>query len=366
MRKLNIFIRVCIAILLALGIIYLSSLVPFIFTPLLSFFSIIITPLLISGFFYYLLRPLIGYLERKKLNRTISILLLYAISFVLLVFFFIGVWPALKTQLQNLAHNAPYLISSTNKHIDQLMQNELVASWVPEDINISEKITEYLNKGFIWVSNSVTGMFGFLSNFAIVLFTFPIMLFYMLKEGSKFKNTLVRLFPARYREDGRSVLDDIDQALSDFIVGRVIVNVALGVLMYIGFLIIGLPYALLLTVIAVLMNFIPFFGAILSSIPIVIVGLIESPATAIWSLIIILAAQQVQDNLIAPYVFGKKLSIHPLTTIVLVLVGGDIAGIVGFLLVIPVYVIVKIVAVKMYELYVKTRGSKEEVPPAQS
>jgi predicted PurR-regulated permease PerM len=114
------------------------------------------------------------------------------------------------------------------------------------------------------------------------------------------------------------------------------------------------------------MNFIPFFGAILSSIPIVIVGLIESPATAIWSLIIILAAQQVQDNLIAPYVFGKKLSIHPLTTIVLVLVGGDIAGIVGFLLVIPVYVIVKIVAVKMYELYVKTRGSKEEVPPAQS
>jgi predicted PurR-regulated permease PerM len=113
------------------------------------------------------------------------------------------------------------------------------------------------------------------------------------------------------------------------------------------------------------MNFIPFFGAILSSIPIVIVGLIESPATAIWSLIIILAAQQVQDNLIAPYVFGKKLSIHPLTTIVLVLVGGDIAGIVGFLLVIPVYVIVKIVAVKMYELYVKTRGSKEEAPPVQ-
>ena len=76
--------------------------------------------------------------------------------------------------------------------------------------------------------------------------------------------------------------------------------------MYIGFLIIGLPYALLLTVVAVIMNFVPFIGAIVSSIPIVIIGLIQSPSVAIWSLIIILVAQQIQDNLVAPYVFGKS------------------------------------------------------------
>lgn len=364
MKRLNAFIRICIAVLLVLGIIYLSSLVPFIFTPLLSFLSIMITPILLSGFFYYLLRPLIDFLERKKWNRTLSVLLIYAISAVLIMLFFIGVWPSLKTQLQNLVHNAPYLFNAMNTQLDELSNNEWLSSWLPADIDISGQITEFLNNGFIVVKNSVSGLFTFVSDFAIVLFTFPIFLFYMLKEGGKFNNSLVRLFPARYREDGRSILGDIDQALSGFIVGRVIVNVALGVLMYIGFLIIGLPYALLLTLIAVIMNFIPFIGAILSSIPIVIIGLIESPATAIWSLIIILVSQQIQDNLIAPYVFGKKLAIHPLTTIILVLVGGDIAGIVGFLLVIPVYVIVKIVAVKMYELYKKTRENKKESPSA--
>lgn len=155
-------------------------------------------------------------------------------------------------------------------------------------------------------------------------------------------------------------MSEIDSALSGFIVGRVLVNLALGVLMYIGFLIIGLQYALLLTVIAVVMNFVPFIGAILSSIPIFIIGFIQSPSIAVWSIIIVLVAQQIQDNLIAPYIFGKKLDIHPLTTIILVLVGGDIGGIIAILLIIPLYMIVKIVLTKVYNLFVKNQRVEVE------
>jgi len=125
--------------------------------------------------------------------------------------------------------------------------------------------------------------------------------------------------------------------------------------MYIGVLIIGLPYALLLTVIAVIMNFVPFIGAIVSSVPIVIMGLVVSPSVAIWSLIIILVAQQIQDNLVAPYVFGKKLDIHPLTTIILVLGAGDLGGIIAILIIIPVYMIVKILLVRIYNLFFKDK-----------
>lgn len=157
------------------------------------------------------------------------------------------------------------------------------------------------------------------------------------------------------------MMSEIDSALSGFIVGRVLVNLALGVLMYIGFLIIGLQYALLLTVIAVVMNFVPFFGAILSSIPIFIIGFIQSPSIAVWAIIIVLLAQQIQDNIIAPYIFGKKLDIHPLTTIILVLVGGDIGGIIAILLIIPLYMIVKIVLTKAYNLFVKRQKVEESL-----
>lgn len=354
--KMNKFYKVCIGVILVLIIIYLGSLVDFIFKPILSLFSLlIIVPVLLAGFFYYLIRPLVNYLEKLKLRRTIAILLLYVVFAIMIVGFIWGVWPSLSKQVEALERNAPALFNSLANQLEKLESYPLLASIFPEDTNTLTQITEYLNKGFSLLSNYITGLFSFFSNFAIILFTFPIFLYYMLKEGGKFGKKIVSFMPKRFREEGLETMNDIDKALSNFIVGKVLVNLALGVLMYIGFIFIGLPYALLLTVIAVIMNFIPFVGAILSSVPIVIVGLVESPSVAIWSLVIILVAQQIQDNLIAPYIFGKQLEIHPLTTIVLVFAGGDLFGIVGILVIIPVYMVIKIIVTRVYARFFKDK-----------
>lgn len=351
MTKLNDFNRYCISIILFLVIVYLGAKVNFIFKPIVSLFTVITIPLMLSVFFYYLLRPLVDQMERYKINRTLAILLIYAAIAIMLVVFGILVWPPLREQLTMLADNAPSLFDSLNDQVKELEQNELWSRFIPVDRSPLSALTQYLNKGYTFVSNYITGMFALFSNIAIILIIFPIILFYMLKEGSRFSHAIVNLVPVRFRKDAAEVVNDIDEALSSFIVGKVIINLSLGVLMYIGFLIIDLPYALLLAVVAVILNFIPFIGSFLSSIPIVIIAFIESPSTAIWSVVIITAAQQIQDNLIAPYVYGKQLDIHPLTTIILVLIGGDLAGIIGILIVIPVYMIVKIVATKAYRLF---------------
>ncbi|PWW36693.1 MULTISPECIES: AI-2E family transporter [Paenibacillus] len=355
MFKVNSFVRFSIALALILINIYLLSRVSFIFQPLVTMLTVITVPMMLSVFFYYLLRPLVNYMEKKKLNRTLSILLIYLVFGILFALFIIGLWPSLREQLINLVENAPNLINSLSLQLKELEQNGVITAMFPEGSTPFSQITEYINKGFTFVTNYVSGFFSLISSFAIVLFTFPIILFYMLKQGEKFGRKLVHIAPKRFQKDSRDVVLEIDQALSGFIVGRVLVNLALGVLMYIGFLIIGLPYALLLTVIAVIMNFVPFIGAILSSVPIVIMGLVVSPSVAIWSLIIILVAQQIQDNLVAPYVFGKKLDIHPLTTIILVLGAGDLGGIIAILIIIPVYMIVKIILVRIYQLFFKDK-----------
>lgn len=356
---MNKFFKVCIGIILVLVIVYLGSLVDFIFKPVLALFSLlIIVPVLLAGFFYYLLRPLVNFLEKHKLNRSLAIILIYVVIAFMLAGFIWGVWPSLSRQLEALEKNAPNLFISLAKQLEKLEDYPFLANFFPEDKSTLTQITEYLNKGFVFLSNYLTGLFSFFSNFAIILFTFPIFLYYMLKEGGKFGKAIVSFMPKRFREEGTETMNDIDKALSNFIVGKVLVNLALGVLMYIGFIIIGLPYALLLTVIAVIMNFIPFVGAILSSIPIVIIGLVESPSVAIWSLIIILVAQQIQDNLVAPYIFGKQLDIHPLTTIVLVFAGGDLFGIVGILVVIPVYMVIKIVVTRVYFRFFKDKWER--------
>ncbi|MDK8190818.1 AI-2E family transporter [Paenibacillus sp. UMB7766-LJ446] len=355
MFKVNSFVRFSIALALILINIYLLSRVSFIFQPLVTMITVITVPMMLSAFFYYLLRPLVNYMEKKKLNRTLSILLIYLVFGILFALFIIGLWPSLREQLVNLVENAPNLLNSLSLQLKELEQNGAITALFPEGSTPFSQITDYINKGFTFVTNYVSGFFSLISSFAIVLFTFPIILFYMLKQGEKFGRKLVHIAPKRFQKDSREVVLEIDQALSGFIVGRVLVNLALGVLMYIGFLIIGLPYALLLTVIAVIMNFVPFIGAILSSVPIVIMGLVVSPSVAIWSLVIILVAQQIQDNLVAPYVFGKKLDIHPLTTIILVLGAGDLGGIIAILIIIPVYMIVKIILVRIYQLFFKDK-----------
>lgn len=355
MVRLNHFIKICIAVFMVLAIVYVGSLVDFVFKPILSLVTIITVPLMLSVFFYYLLLPLVNWMEKKKINRGIAILLIYLAIAILLAGLFIGVWPSLRTQLLNLLHNAPSLFNALNEQLEELEQSGFLADFVPADVSPLTQLTNYLNKGFTFLTNYVTGLVSVISNIAVVLFIFPVILFYMLKESGGFGKMLVRMTPRRFHGDATEVVTDINQSLSSFIVGRVLINLALGVLMYIGFLIIGLPYALLLTVVAVIMNFIPFIGAILSAVPIVIIGFIESPSIAIWSLVVIFAAQQIQDNLIAPYIFGKQLDIHPITTIVLVLVGGDLAGIIGILLIIPIYMIIKIIVRKVYGLFFKQK-----------
>jgi len=350
------FYRICSAILLLLLIVYLGDKVSFIFRPLTSLLHIVIVPLLVAGFFYYLLRPLVDFMEKHNMKRSIAVLLIYtAIAFVL-GGFSVLVWPSLREQLWNFVEDTPSLVTSLSNQLGQLKNNRFLSAYLPDDGEILAKISDYLSEGITQVSDYVSGLFTVVSNVVIVLATFPIMLYYMLKEGSKFGTNLTMLLPRAYRKDGEEAVHEIDEALSGYIVGRVIVNVALGILMYIGFVIIGLPYALLLTVVSVILNFIPYVGALLAAVPVVIVGFIESPSMAIWSLVIIVVAQQIQDNLISPYVYGKQLDIHPLTTVILLLVGADLWNILGMIIIIPLYMILKIILRKLQQRVVEERA----------
>ena len=342
-------------VLILLAIVYVFSLVRPFFRPMEAVIGALMIPILLSGFFYYLLRPLVQYMEKHKIRRSLAILILYVVLAILAMAFIAVVWPMLQAQLINLVQNIPQFISLLEERLQEWGDLPFLASILPSDSGLAADFSKYLSQGITFLTTYLSSFCSFLSQFAIVMFTFPILLYYMLKEGHRFKRSLVKLSPIRYRKEVYRAATEMDKALNDYIIGRVIVNAALGVLMFIGFLIIGLPYALLLTTIAVIMNFIPLFGAIISAIPIVIIGLIESPSTGIWALVIILVAQQIQDNVISPYVFGKKLDIHPVTTILLVLGSGNWFGIIGMLIVIPVYMLLKIAWRRIYKLFLRSQ-----------
>ncbi|CAM3537706.1 MULTISPECIES: AI-2E family transporter [Saccharibacillus] len=344
---------------LVLLIILLGTMVKFIFTPVVSLVSSLVVPLLIAAFFYYPLRPLVRFLERKKLKRSWSVMLIFVVFILLIVGASFWVWPTLRDQVESFVTNAPQLAQDAVYQLQQLQNNPTFSRFLPSDAGqnqeLLDRLSGVLDTSLTWLSDNITGMFSFLSSFVLVIATFPILLYFLLRDDHRLPPYLMKLFPANNKEDGKAMLGEMDDALNGFIAGRVIVNLMLCVLLYIGFLIIGLPYSLLLVLISFFLNFIPFIGAFLAGVPVGIVGLIESPSMALWSIVIVVVAQLVQNNLLEPLVFGKQLDMHPLTVIVLLLVGGDVMGILGMLICIPIYMVVKIAIRHIYQMYIKSK-----------
>ena len=131
----------------------------------------------------------------------------------------------------------------------------------------------------------------------------------------------------------------------------------MGILSYIGFLIIGLDYALLLSIFIMVFNIIPWLGPFIGAIPAVIVGLLDSPLMMLEVLVIIVIVQQIESLLVSPQVMGRKLALSPLAIILIVLVAGRLSGLLGIILAIPVFTILKIIAAHIYEHYKKKRNN---------
>lgn len=349
------FYRRALGTIMILTIIYLIHKVKFIFNPLETLVQILIVPFTISGFLYYLLRPIVQFLEARKLNRMLSILLIYLLFAGLVALFLILVWPPLQKQIIDFGNNIPKLVTSLEAQFNAIRDNRLMSMLQTENTQLMEKVTEYVNQGLKEASGYVSHVVTFLNDFFIVVGTVPIMLYYMLKEDHRVRPALLRTVPKTYRSEAQSVLSEIDGMLKGFIAGRMISAIVLAIMSFVGFWIIGLPYPLLLAIVGALFSFIPYFGALLGAIPCVIVAFTVSPTMVIGVIIIVVAAQQIEGNLVSPYIYGKTINIHPLTTIILLLIAGDFAGILGMILAIPTYMVAKIVIVKIYRIYMDSK-----------
>jgi predicted PurR-regulated permease PerM len=348
--------RVLYSIVFLLLIIWLGSKVSFIFQPLVIFVQTLFFPFLVSGVLFYLFRPIVRFLHHFKVPRGVSILLLYLLvigAFVLLGFL---IGPLLTSQFDALVNNFPTMLEAAKIRFAELNQNP----WVNEYINwndISNSVINYLKTSYTMIGSNLAGFFGIVTDILLVFVTVPFILFYMLKEGEKAAPYMLRILPDREREHGVLILSDLDNALSSFIKGQVLVCISVGLIVLVGYLIIGMPYALLLALIAMFTNVIPYIGPLLGLIPAIIVASIHSPSMVIKVLIVVLIAQQLEGQFVTPRVLGKNLNIHPLTIILLLLVSGSLAGFFGLILAIPTYAVLKVIVSHTY-LLIKLRNQK--------
>ncbi|MDQ0258002.1 putative PurR-regulated permease PerM [Evansella vedderi] len=359
------FYRFLIAVILILIIVYLSTLVSFIFRPLVVFLQTVFIPFLVAGVLFYLFRPVVNLLHKNKVPKVLAILIIYIGFIGLLVGFFFLIGPPLQRQVMNLADNMPVLINEVRKFVEQLLEIEVVEEFFQQSDNfsierISENITSVLGEAIDFISTNVATVVGAVTNALLMFIMIPFMLFYILKDGHKMPNQVLRFFPEKQQIEGKRILGDMDRALGSYIQGQIFVSFCVGVLMYISYLIIGIEYSLVLALVAMLTNLIPFIGPWIGAVPAVIVALITSPMMAIWVIVAIVVVQQIESNLISPQIMGKVLAVHPLTILILILVAGRFAGFIGFLIAVPTYAVLKVIVSHTYRLWQLKKKAKEE------
>ncbi|MDQ0190515.1 AI-2E family transporter [Alicyclobacillus cycloheptanicus] len=313
----------------------------------------LVIPFLIALVITYLLEPLVNLLTARKVPRGIAIIVIYCAFVLLVIVAVLNAIPMVNRQFAQLGEHLPALIAQANHWLDELNQRkqylpEAVRKGLESALTQSEQhVTEYAASVLSMVNSTVNALF--------IIVTVPFIAFYMLKDAKAIGRGMVRLAPLRYREEVAAVLSAVDQTFGSYVRGQLLVMLAVGVLTYAGLLVVHMPYALLLALFLAIADLIPYIGPIIGAAPALLLALAISPQMALKVLIVNVIVQQCEGNLLSPQIMGRTLKLHPLSIVAALLIGGEVGGVLGLMVAVPVLAVCKVVWQTVREL----RGGDE-------
>ncbi len=355
-----------VELLIITTLILVSSKIDFVFQPIGTFFTTLFAPILIAGFLYYLLNPLVNLLMKMGVKRLAAIALIFILLIGMIVLIFMSIIPNLVEQLVSLARNIPGFISNMQTWLQELANNATRFPLFKElDVdkyisNLDVSAGSIIQQSLTGVTNGLGSVIGKITTIVLLLVTVPFILFYMLKDGEKLVPNIERLFPEKQRENIKGLLQQLNKTLSDYISGQAIECLFVGTFTFLGYLLIGVDYAFLFGVIAGLTNLIPYLGPYLGLAPALIYTFFDSPTRALLCIVVVIIVQQIDGNVIYPNVIGKSLNIHPLTIILILLVAGNLSGILGVFLGVPVYAILRTLVVFVVKIVKQSKQEERE------
>ncbi|MEH7354216.1 AI-2E family transporter [Neobacillus drentensis] len=327
-------------LLLLLIAIFVFLKISFVWMPIVRMAAIIILPFIIGAFITYLLHPIVEKLHEKGFHRGLAIILIYFIFFGGIgVGLYKGI-PAIIDQLKDLSESAPAFAEQYRGWIDQLQSQ--TRAW-PDGLQtrINDGIGIFEKKMDSLLTIIVSILMNFL-NSALIMLIIPFVAFYMLKDFVLIKRAVWYITPKKWRKKGSLFLKDVDESLGSYIRGQLLVCVIIGSISALLFWVFHLKYSLLLGLIVGATNVIPYFGPIIGAVPAVIIAATTSVKLVIITLVIVFGLQFLEGNILSPFIVGKSLHMHPLVIMFALTAGGEIGGILGLILAVPILAVLKV------------------------
>ncbi|MGJ6538462.1 AI-2E family transporter [Listeria monocytogenes] len=357
-----------IFLLVALDI-YVLTKIAFIFDPLMVILKTVAAPIILAGISYYLFNPIIDWLEKHKWKRGWAIALLYLVIIGLLILLFSFVIPAVKDQIVSLFKSFPGYWDQITQKFDEFSRSSLFDQLKDKlNTNMSDIMKTLSTKGTSVINSAISSIgsiVGTVTEVVLAIVTTPLVLFYLLKDGKKLPDFLLKMLPVNGRAHTRQVLGEANHQISSYIRGQIIVSLCIGILLFIGYLIIGLPYALTLAIIAACTSIVPYLGPAIAIIPAIIIAIVTSPWLLIKLIIVWCVVQLLEGKFISPQVMGKTLKVHPITILFVILVAGNLFGVLGVIFAVPGYAVLKVIVTHVFIWFKRISGLYGEQPESE-
>lgn len=317
----------------------------------------IASPFFMAVVISYIMNPLVKRLVKRGFKSQTSIIILYVIFLAAATVTVVFIIPELVKNTRELSVTIPEIGVKYQAMIDAMLSAIRSSDWSEDFKNtIFKEVQNTIQTAQELALASLKKIFGASVKVVTTLLDLLLALviaYYLIKDADFFKNLILSIVPRRWRNGLINTGREINLILSNFIQGQLLTALIVGILETIGLLIVNVKYSLILGMTGGIANIIPYFGPILGAFPAVAVALIDSPAKALKTIAVFIIIQQIDNSFISPKIIEGRLGLHPVTTIIAVLAGGEFFGILGMLVAVPVLAIIKVLFKRAVETIVE-------------
>jgi len=275
------------------------------------------------------LKPGVDYLEKRKIPRVLASFLIYLIFISLIAGIFNLILPSLVQEISHLFKNLPIIVKTVFPSAPINFFTNFFTQNLPSIANQAVDIIKGIFSNIVFVTSTL--FFGF----------------YFILDNHLIKKLLGNFFEDSEVSRIEYVIDKGQRRMASWFWGEILLMLIIGTITFIGLTIIGMKYVLALSVLAGLLEIIPTLGPITSAVPSFLIGLSYSPILGASTIILNFIIQQLENNLIVPFVMKKVIGLHPIITLIALIVGGKIAGVLGVILAVPTTIFIETVLIEI-------------------
>lgn len=292
---------------------------------------------LIAVLLAYLLNPLVNKFEKLNINRYLGTAIVYIILLLMIIGLGFLVIPSLVDQIEKFIKNLPNMTNYSLNWIKEMLdKNNLYDTDIYLQIEkaVKEYISSSSSKILDWsagIVTSVTASIGFILTLVLI----PIITFFLLADKEKIFDKIKSIFPKKYYSDANNLYHEIDESMSNFVRGRILMAVFVGIVTMIALLLMRVEFAVVIGLITMISDIIPYVGPFVGFLPAGIFALMDSPMKAVWVGIVFFFINWVENNILGPKLLGESTGIHPIVILLSIIIGGGMFGVWGMILSVP-------------------------------